>query len=261
MIKLFQDDFLLSWQEIEPGSISLVLTDPPFGVQGFDRLDELSWDCRLDLKYLEVIFDTVLKPLGQAIVFCDIHFFVKLYSTFQNLLEFRFYHIWEKGCGMPINPHRPISETELIAVFKKKGVKVSDLTFNPYTMGEKGEPYFKRNGTKRVVTRRIRKSDFNQNLSGLRFPRTILKAPSKPNMLKSERTSHPTQKPVKLLKKLLCGYSNKDEYVLDPFSGSGSTHIAGYETGRNIIGYEINEKYHLEAIQRIERHTAQIRMF
>jgi DNA modification methylase len=70
-----------------------------------------------------------------------------------------------------------------------------------------------------------------------------------------------TQKPIKLLKKLILGYSNTDDLILDPFSGSGSTQIAAFDTGRNAIGYEIDKDYYEEAKKRINKHTAQTKMF
>ena len=72
-----------------------------------------------------------------------------------------------------------------------------------------------------------------------------------------ERTSHPTQKPEILLRKLIRGYSNPGDLVLDPFAGSGSTLASAYKENRRSIGFEIEKKYFQEAKQRIERLTAQ----
>jgi len=190
VIDIAQGDFFNSYNKIEAHSISLILTDPPYNVSGFDRLETTKWDKSLNLSLLEEIFSKLLKATGIAIIFCDIHLFNKLYNSFKNTLEYRFHHIWEKGCGMPVNLKRPISETELIAVFKRKNTKVSDLTFNSEAMGENGNPYIKHNRTNDISTRNFKKSDYNQNTSGIRYPRTIIKAPSKPNMEKEERTSH-----------------------------------------------------------------------
>jgi len=214
-----------------------------------------------DRQRLEDIFSTLLKKDGQLLLFCDVHLFVKLYTAFGEKLVFRHHQIWQKPGGMPVNPYRPISETEMIAVFKHKDAKVSHLTFNPYDMGEDGKPYVKRNGIRDIPTRRMKKSIRSINKDGRRYPKTIIQAPSKPNMTKMERTSHPTQKPLSLLKKLILGYSNPHDLILDPFSGSGSTHLACWETGRSAIGYELDRDIHLEAIERINAHTSQTRLF
>ena len=55
---------------------------------------------------------------------------------------------------------------------------------------------------------------------------------------------HPTQKPLILLNHLISLLSNKNEIVLDPFMGSGSTGIAALNLKRKFIGIELNKKYY-----------------
>jgi DNA modification methylase len=62
---------------------------------------------------------------------------------------------------------------------------------------------------------------------------------------------HPTQKPVKLLIKILKEYSGVGNIVLDPFIGSGTTLVAAKELGRKAIGIEIEEKYCEIAAERL----------
>lgn len=57
------------------------------------------------------------------------------------------------------------------------------------------------------------------------------------------KTIHPTQKPVRLLERLLNLVTVEGDKVLDPFSGSASTAIACLNTNRESIGYEIDEEY------------------
>lgn len=64
-------------------------------------------------------------------------------------------------------------------------------------------------------------------------------------------TIHPTQKPVRLLERLLNLVCDKNALVLDPFIGSGSTAIACINTGRNYIGFEIDKEYYDKACKRI----------
>lgn len=54
---------------------------------------------------------------------------------------------------------------------------------------------------------------------------------------------HPTQKPVKLLEKLVLLATNENETILDPFMGSGSTGLACLFKNRNFIGCEIDKEY------------------
>jgi adenine-specific DNA-methyltransferase len=59
----------------------------------------------------------------------------------------------------------------------------------------------------------------------------------------AEKRFHPTQKPIKLIERIINASSNKEMIVLDPFMGSGSTALACMNLNRNFIGIEIEEKY------------------
>lgn len=69
----------------------------------------------------------------------------------------------------------------------------------------------------------------------------------------SENTAHPTQKPEKLLAKLILASSNPGDTVLDPFLGSGSTSVAAKKLDRHYIGIEMEARYCVWAEQRLER--------
>ena len=59
----------------------------------------------------------------------------------------------------------------------------------------------------------------------------------------AENTNHPTQKPEKLLAKIILASSNRGDLVFDPFLGSGTTAVAAKKLGRNYCGVEIDEYY------------------
>lgn len=67
-----------------------------------------------------------------------------------------------------------------------------------------------------------------------------------------ENTAHPTQKPEKLLAKLLLASSDEGDLVLDPFLGSGSASVTAKKLGRHYIGIEREAQYCLWAEQRLE---------
>jgi len=54
---------------------------------------------------------------------------------------------------------------------------------------------------------------------------------------------HPTPKPLNIIKKQIELFSKKDDIILDPFLGSGTTAVACKELGRKYIGIEISEEY------------------
>lgn len=67
-----------------------------------------------------------------------------------------------------------------------------------------------------------------------------------------ENTAHPTQKPEKLLAKLILASSNPGDVILDPFLGSGSTSVTAKKLGRHYIGVEQNDQYCVWAEKRLE---------
>lgn len=58
-----------------------------------------------------------------------------------------------------------------------------------------------------------------------------------------EKRYHPTQKPLKLIERVINASTNKNMIVLDPFVGAGSTPLACIKTGRQYIGIDNDEKY------------------
>ncbi len=63
---------------------------------------------------------------------------------------------------------------------------------------------------------------------------------------------HPTQKPLKLIERLIYASSNEGNIVLDPFMGSGTTAEACREQGRNYIGFEIDTDYYNKSLERLQ---------
>lgn len=68
-----------------------------------------------------------------------------------------------------------------------------------------------------------------------------------------ENTDHPTQKPEKLLAKLILASSDPGDLILDPFLGSGTTAVTAKKLGRHFCGIEMNREYCLWALARLKR--------
>lgn len=68
-----------------------------------------------------------------------------------------------------------------------------------------------------------------------------------------EKHLHPTQKPLKLIRRLIEASSNEGDIVLDPFSGAGSTQISSIQLNRHYIGIELDEEYYRIGLQRIKQ--------
>ena len=112
------------------------------------------------------------------------------------------------------------------------------------------------------VKRREYYFDYEYSKNG-EFPGDLLKAEGKqmrtvwdiPNNKTKEELlygKHPTQKPLKILKRMIKLSSKKGDIMLTPFAGAGSECVAAKETGRKYIGFETDPVYVKIANTRIE---------
>ena len=62
---------------------------------------------------------------------------------------------------------------------------------------------------------------------------------------------HPTQKPLDLITRLVLASSNEGDIVLDPFMGSGTTAVACRNNNRKFVGFEVDEIYYSQSIERL----------
>lgn len=74
-----------------------------------------------------------------------------------------------------------------------------------------------------------------------------------PKPLEKVFGKHPTQKPIGLLKRVVIASTNKDDIILDPFTGSSTTGIVAYSCGRKFIGIDTEKKYLDLSIKRFEQ--------
>ena len=67
-----------------------------------------------------------------------------------------------------------------------------------------------------------------------------------------ENTDHPTQKPEKLLAKIILASSRRGDLVFDPFNGSGTTTVVAKKLGRHFLGVEVDEIFCCYAQKRLD---------
>lgn len=70
------------------------------------------------------------------------------------------------------------------------------------------------------------------------------------------RNEHPTQKPIALMMELVADFTSRDEVVLDPFAGSGTTGVACVRSGRRFVGIEREPRYFELAVERLRAESA-----
>ena len=72
---------------------------------------------------------------------------------------------------------------------------------------------------------------------------------------------HPTEKPIQLYEWLLMNYAKEGDKILDTHLGSGSIAIACHNLGYDLTACELDTEYYEKAMERINKHKRQIRMF
>ena len=73
------------------------------------------------------------------------------------------------------------------------------------------------------------------------------------NPARAKKIGHPAPFPIELPQKFINLYTYKNDLILDPFLGSGTTAIAAKLLERNFVGYEIKEEYIEIAKNRIKK--------
>lgn len=84
--------------------------------------------------------------------------------------------------------------------------------------------------------------------TNLYHPRSVLKFNNR-----QSKSLHPTQKPLDLMKWLVLTYTNRNDTILEPFAGSGSTVVAAAYHGRKAIAIEQNQEYCDVIAERLEK--------
>jgi site-specific DNA-methyltransferase (adenine-specific) len=107
-------------------------------------------------------------------------------------------------------------------------------------------PYTDRNGAPKDWT------DSENGRFRLTHPSNLWTDLTVPYWSMPENTDHPTQKPEKLLAKVILASSREGDLVFDPFNGSGTTTVVAKKFGRQYLGVEIDETYCCLAAKRLE---------
>jgi len=220
-------------------SINLILTDPPYGTT------QNRWDEKPKWEKIAKQYNRVLKDNGLIAIFGTAPNLIDVFNGFKEHFEFRYDIVWVKGAAtaMWVSNYKPLRTHENIYVFSKKGVKVSDTTFNIKLIGQKDKKYIMKRTIKTTNQGKWAGAKFESKSDGIRFPTTI-----PPIELKGvggtdkEYLGFPTQKPEKLIEFFILGLTNPNDKILDPYLGSGTTAKVAMETCRQCIGAEIDPK-------------------
>jgi site-specific DNA-methyltransferase (adenine-specific) len=240
-IKLYKGDALEILKQLESKSVNLIFADPPYNLSGENHLtcksgriskcDKGSWDQIEDLhefnrKWIKECI-RILKDDGTIWISGTLHNHPSIGVILKELNLWIINDIiWFKPNSPPlIVKNRLVPSTELIWVASK-----SKKYFFNYDVAVK-----------------LNKGKQMKNLWVIPAER--------------HKTPHPTEKPEKLLERIILIGSKEGDMVLDPFMGSGTTGVVAKRLNRNFIGIEIDENYFELAKKRIESTATTLRLY
>jgi site-specific DNA-methyltransferase (adenine-specific) len=241
-----QGDALHELRKLADGSVDAIITDPPYGTTGLD------WDKAINVDQMWNELKRIVKPKGAVVLFCNQPFTSQLIVS--NLKQFKYCWVWQKskGTGFLNAKNAPIEYHEDIAVFSSgTTANCSPERMSYFPQGLRPISRVRRNIVRSefdsvgLRPSRLSGSEYKQDFEG--YPTTIL------NYANDGEGLHPTQKPVDLMRFLVCSYTQEGETVLDFTMGSGSTGVACVIEKRDFIGIEIDEHFCAVAQARMER--------
>jgi len=215
--------------EIGDDSIDLISIDPPYEIS----FENLEWDKKvLNWKNLTDEFYRILKPNGNLIVFQGWSNVSETKSALEKKFNLKNWIIWDRIKGRGANTNVVSTREDILWLTKSNNYTYNKIYSN---IKKKTGGLGQKNG---------------QDCRALSNVWTDI-SPIVP--WSKERVSHPTQKPIQLMERIITIFSNENDLVLDCFAGSGSTGVAAKNLKRNFIIIEKDENYHKIILERLEQ--------
>ena len=245
--RIIRGDLFRTASLLPSGFADLVIADPPYNLDKtfssvkFSRMDDDEYRAYTE-SWVKLV-RPFMKETATIYVCCDWKSSNAVYSVLKKYFKIRNRITWEreKGRGAKSNWKNSMEDIWFATmsddyVFNTDDVKIRRKVIAPYR--ENGAP-----------------KDWVDSPDG-RYrdtcPSNFWDDITVPYWSMKENTPHPTQKPEKLLAKLILASSSPGDTVFDPFLGSGSTAVAAVKLGRHYTGVEKEEQYCVWAQKRLE---------
>ena len=232
---------------LAPGCADLIIADPPYNLT--KSYDGTAFRRRGAAEYEEytrawlTAVEPLLSPRGSIYVCCDWQSSLVIGRVLEELFTVRNRITWqrEKGRGAQRNWKNGMEDIWFATrggeyTFDLDAVRQRRRVIAPYRAD--GQP-----------------KDWVESAQGAyrdTCPSNFWDDITVPFWSMAENTAHPTQKPEKLLAKLILASSSPGDTVLDPFLGSGTTSVTAKKLDRHYIGIELEPRYCVWAEQRLE---------
>ncbi len=233
--------------QLPAGSVDMLFADPPynltkeFGGRKFRQQSSADYEAWL-ISWLELC-RPLLKPTASVYICGDWRSGSAIERAGSKFFKLQNRITWEreKGRGAKANWKNSAEDIWFFTVsdeftFNLDAVKHRRRVVAPYR--ENGEP-----------------KDWVETKAGNyrdTHPSNLWTDLTVPFWSMPENTDHPTQKPEKLLAKMILASTNPGDLILDPFAGSGTTAVAAKKLGRRFTAIESDEHYCLLAAKRLE---------
>ena len=227
--------------------VDLLIVDPPYNLEKdyhgnkFDKKSHDEYE-KYTISWLEKVIP-LLKDDASIYVCCDWKSSLVIGNVIHNYFKVQNRITWqrEKGRGAQANWKNGLEDIWFATVgskytFNLDAVKVRKKVLAPYRVD--GKP-----------------KDWEETADGNfrnTCPSNFWDDISIPYWSMPENTAHPTQKPEKLIAKLILSSSNEGDIVFDPFAGSGTTAVTAKKLNRRYVCIEQNELYGAWAQKRLE---------
>ena len=245
--KTINQDLISAAPFLPSNFVDLLIVDPPYNLskdfngstfkkRAFDEYEDYT------RQWLSSIIHT-LTPNASIYVCSDWETSLSIYKVISELFTVRNRITWEreKGRGAKSN-WKNCSEDIWFCTrnenyfFDAEAVKLKRKVIAPYR--ENGKP-----------------KDWSEEENGnfrLTSPSNLWTDITIPFWSMTENTDHPTQKPEKLIAKLILASSKQGDVIFDPFLGSGTTSVVAKKLGRKYVGIELNAEYACLAEKRLD---------
>lgn len=227
--------------------VDLLFVDPPYNLKrGFN---EVSFDKMSREDYMEYLDSwlkklvKILKPTASVYICGDWRSSSAIELIASKYLKVRNRITWEreKGRGSKYNWKSNSEDIWFFTVgnnyvYNYEEVKLKKKVIAPYRHDD-GAP-----------------KDWEEEEGGqfrLTFPSNLWTDISVPFWSMPENTDHPTQKPEKLLAKIILASTKPGDVVFDPFLGSGTTSVTAKKLDRKFVGIEVDKTYALYTEKRL----------
>lgn len=249
MDRVIFQDLLDCVRHLPENSIDLAILDPPYNLD--KMFGQTKFKSSSASSYAVLFQEWVsglkrcLKPSATIYVCADWKTSSIIYPVLEKNFKVRNRITWEREKGRGANSNwKNCSEDIWFCTmsdeyfFDVESVKLKKRVIAPYKDND-GSP-----------------KDWSQTEDGnfrLTHPSNLWTDISIPFWSMPENTDHPTQKPEKLIAKLILASSKVGDVILDPFLGSGTTAVVANKLNRHFVGIEREEYYCQLAVKRLRQ--------